>query len=160
MKSYATPVQPLYARDWILSGMRIAMGTWFIYGGFVKGLHPVDFLKTLHEYELPVSFVTLNAIAALLPWFEVFCGAVLLTGKALRATSAIWLAMLIPFTALIFYRALGVQNATQVAFCSIRFDCGCGTGEQPVCLKLTENLLLIITASLMFLQSRHASPKP
>jgi hypothetical protein len=31
-----------------------------------------------------------------------------------------------------------------VPFCSIKFDCGCGSGEQYICRKLPENLGLIL----------------
>lgn len=133
---------------------RILIGGWFVYGGIAKALQPVTFLKVLHEYSLPLPFTVLNAIAAWLPWFEIFCGLMLISGRALRATTTVWLGLLIPFTFLILRRALAIRTATEVALCSIRFDCGCGTGEQPVCLKLAENALLILLLLGLLLLTR------
>src|SRR4051812_33466598 len=54
---------PLAAR-WIL-------GAVFIYMGIVKVLHPIDFLKLIREYQTFDNHLALNAIAGLLPWFEI-----------------------------------------------------------------------------------------
>jgi uncharacterized membrane protein YphA (DoxX/SURF4 family) len=141
--------------------IRIILGAWFVYGGVAKALQPVTFLKAVHEYGLPFPFTVLNAIAGWLPWFEIFCGLLLVSGRALRATATVWLGMLLPFSVLILRRALAIRSATEVALCGIRFDCGCGTGEQAVCLKLAENALLIILLFGLFLfgaRRRHDSP--
>jgi len=134
-----------------MAGTRFALGGWFIYGGLIKGLHPVEFLKILHEYQLPFPFYVLNAIAGLLPWFEIWFGLLLITGKALRGTVLVGLLMLAPFTVLIFQRALALQSLSNIPFCSVRFDCGCGLGEIGICMKLTENLLLILAAAVLLL---------
>lgn len=121
---------------WLLGGL-------FLYLGLQKGLAPVEFLKLIREYDLVQTPWLLNSIAALLPWFEVFCGLLLLTGVAVRGTALLLVAMLVPFTLAILRRALEVQTAQDIAFCAIKFDCGCGTGEVLICRKLAENLLLI-----------------
>jgi putative oxidoreductase len=146
----------------VAGAARITMGGWFVYGGLAKALQPVAFLKVLHEYSLPLPFAVLNAIAAWLPWFEIFCGLLLVSGRALRATTAVWLGLLIPFTFLILRRALAIRTATEVALCSIRFDCGCGTGEQAVCLKLAENtvLTLLLLGLYVFARPRIGSGVP
>lgn len=135
--------------DCVLILLRCALGGWFIYGGLMKGMHPVEFLKTLHEYHLPFPFLILNSVAGLLPWFEVLCGLLLITGKALRAAALLWLMMLIPFTWLVLQRALDLQSLSGLPFCAVRFDCGCGMGEIGICTKLTENLLLIASAAIL-----------
>src|SRR6266545_4408395 len=76
---------------WILGGVMIYMGV-------SKALHPVDFLKIVRQYEMVDNHVALNLIAAALPWFEVFCGLLLVCGIAVRASALLCLAMLIPFT--------------------------------------------------------------
>jgi hypothetical protein len=52
--------------------------------------------------------------------------------------------LLIPFTGVVFHRALLLQAAQNIPFCAVKFDCGCGTGEEFVCRKLLENFLLIL----------------
>jgi len=125
------------AGRWLLGGV-------FLYMGLSKALDPVDFLKLLRQYDLTQSSLLLNSIAAALPWFEVFCGLLLLAGIAVRGTALTLLVMLVPFTGVVFHRALLLQAAQNIPFCAVKFDCGCGTGEEFICRKLLENLLLIL----------------
>ena len=59
------------------------------------------------------------------------------------------LAMLVPFTLIVLNRALAIQHAKAIAFCAIRFDCGCGAGEVVICHKLVENGLLLLLSVLL-----------
>jgi hypothetical protein len=112
--------------------------------GCSKALHPELFLKLLRQYDLTSQPVVLNSLAACLPWFEVFCGLVLLAGVAVRGTALLVVLMLVPFTAVVLHRALGVASLQHIALCAVRFDCGCGGGEVLICRKLVENAFLIL----------------
>ena len=136
---------------WIRAAMNIftvlarwLLGAAFVYLGLNKALHPVDFLKLVQQYDLTQNALLLNSIAAGLPWFEVFCGLLLLTGVAVRGTSLTLMFMLVPFTILVWHRALLLQAAQAIPFCAVKFDCGCGTGEEFICRKLLENILLVL----------------
>lgn len=133
---------------------RWSLGLLFIYMGLNKALHPVDFLKMVREYDLVSSAFLLNAIAATLPWFEVYCGILLVLGVAVRGTALLLLVMLIPFTLVVLRRALGVSDAQAIAFCAVKFDCGCGNGEVLICRKLLENSILIFLSTWLIL-TRH-----
>jgi len=126
---------------------RWTLGAVFLYMGLGKALHPVDFLKLLRQYDLTQSSLFLNSMAAALPWFEVFCGLLLLLGVAVRGTALTLIAMLVPFTFLVLHRALAVQSALAIPFCAVKFDCGCGNGAEFICRKLLENFLLILLAA-------------
>ena len=123
---------------------RWLLGAAFVYLGLNKALHPVDFLKLVQQYDLTQNALLLNSIAAGLPWFEVFCGLLLLAGIAVRGTALTLLLMLVPFTILVLHQALLLQAAQAIPFCAVKFDCGCGTGEEFICRKLLENFLLIL----------------
>jgi uncharacterized membrane protein YphA (DoxX/SURF4 family) len=123
---------------------RWLVGAAFLYMGLHKALHPVDFLKLLRQYDLTQSSVILNSVAAALPWFEVFCGVLLLAGIAVRGTALTLLVMLLPFTWVVLQRALQLEAAQNIPFCAVKFDCGCGAGEEFICRKLLENLLLLL----------------
>jgi uncharacterized membrane protein YphA (DoxX/SURF4 family) len=123
---------------------RWLLGAAFLYLGLNKALHPVEFLKLMRQYDLVESSLPLNLIAAALPWFETFCGLLLLAGVAVRGTALMLVLMLVPFTVLVFRRALAVQSALAIPFCAVKFDCGCGTGEVFICRKLMENFLFIL----------------
>jgi uncharacterized membrane protein YphA (DoxX/SURF4 family) len=128
---------------------RVVLGVLYIYMGLNKALHPVEFLKLVRQYDLVNTPPWLNMIAAGLPWFEVFCGVLLLAGVAVRGSALLSLLMLVPFTALVLNRALAIQAAGALPFCAVRFDCGCGAGEIGICNKLVENSLLMILSALL-----------
>ena len=123
---------------------RWLLGAAFLYLGLNKALHPVDFLKLVQQYDITQNALFLNCIAAGLPWFEVFCGLLLLAGVAVRGTALTLLLMLVPFTLLVLHQALLLQGAQAIPFCAVKFDCGCGTGEEFICRKLLENFLLLL----------------
>jgi uncharacterized membrane protein YphA (DoxX/SURF4 family) len=126
---------------WFLGGV-------FIYMGLVKALDPVTFLKLLREYEMVGSPVVLNSIASALPWFEIFCGVLLLTGVAVRGSAFVLLAMLIPFTLIVIKRAMAIASTDGIFFCAVKFNCGCGGGDVLICQKLVENTGLMLLALL------------
>jgi uncharacterized membrane protein YphA (DoxX/SURF4 family) len=123
---------------------RWLVGALFLYMGLQKVLHPVEFLKLVRQYELVQSPLLLNSIAAALPWFEVFCGLLLLAGIAVRGAALMSLLMLVPFTLVVLDRALAIQAAKAIPFCAVKFDCGCGMGEVVICHKLIENGVLLL----------------
>jgi uncharacterized membrane protein YphA (DoxX/SURF4 family) len=125
---------------------RWLLGAVFVYLGLSKALHPAEFLKLVRQYDLVQNSLPLNSIAAFLPWFEVFCGLLLLAGIAVRGTAVLLITMLVPFTVVVFRRALAIQAIQHIPFCAVKFDCGCGTGEVFICRKLLENFLLMAFA--------------
>jgi uncharacterized membrane protein YphA (DoxX/SURF4 family) len=126
---------------WFLGGI-------FIYMGLVKALDPITFLKLVREYEMVGNPLLLNLIASVLPWFEMFCGVLLLTGIAVRGSALMLLGMLIPFTFIVFKRALAIASAEGILFCAVKFNCGCGGGDVYICQKLIENTGLMLLALL------------
>ncbi len=123
---------------------RWLLGALFIYMGLNKALDPVGFLKLVRQYELVSNYLLLNSVAAALPWFEVFCGLLLVLGVAVRGSALMLIGMLIPFTIVVFRRALAISAAQGIPFCAVKFDCGCGTGEVLICWKVPENLILLL----------------
>ena len=107
--------------------MRWLLGLLFLYMGLNKALHPVEFLKLVRDYEIVQNPLILNSLAAILPWFEVFCGLLLVTGIAVRGSALVLLLMLVPFTLVVLHRALALHAALAIPFCAVKFDCGCGT---------------------------------
>jgi uncharacterized membrane protein YphA (DoxX/SURF4 family) len=132
---------------------RWALGCEFIYMGLNKALHPVEFLKLVHQYELVSNPFLLNSIAAALPWFELYCGLLLVVGVAVRGSALVALGMLIPFTSIVLRRGLAIAGAEGLRFCAVKFDCGCGNGEVFLCHKLAENSGLILLAAFLLASS-------
>src|SRR5439155_23601170 len=126
---------------------RWVLGALFLYMGLKKAMHPVEFLILVRQYGMVSSPFLLNSIAAALPWFEAFCGLLLLAGVAVRGTALMLVVMLVPFTLLVLKRALGIAAAQHLSFCLVKFDCGCGAGEVFICNKLIENCVLTLIAA-------------
>lgn len=118
----------------------------FLYTGLHKALHPELFLKLIDQYRMVNNPLLLNMLAAVLPWFEVFCGLLLLAGVAVRGTAVLLLFMLVPFTIIVLRRAIALAGAKGLALCAVKFDCGCGMGEVFACRKIVENCLLMLIA--------------
>jgi uncharacterized membrane protein YphA (DoxX/SURF4 family) len=130
--------------DFATIGARWLLGALFVYTGLEKVWDPVAFLKLVRQYDLVNSPFLLNSIAAALPWFEACCGALLILGVAVRGTALTLVAVLVPFTIVVWHRALVLEAAKLIPFCAVKFDCGCGTGEVFICAKLLENFCLIL----------------
>lgn len=140
----APPTWKPRSLDWLSLGARWFLAAVFIYTGLEKALDPVTFLKLVRQYDLVRTAFLLNAIAATLPWFEAICGFFLLLGIAVRGVALVLVGILIPFTAVVWHRALLLQAAGGIPFCAVKFDCGCGTGEVFICGKLLENTGLVL----------------
>ena len=130
---------------------RWVLGAIFIYTGLQKALDPVAFLKLVRQNEHFQTPLLLNSVTATLPWFELFCGILLLAGVAVRGTALVLVAILIPFTGVVWHRALELQATKGIPFCAVKFDCGCGTGEVFICGKLLENAGLILLSVWLLL---------
>jgi len=137
---------PIAKSEYIRLLLRWVIGGLFIYMGLSKALHPVEFLKLVRQYEMVHQPWLLNSIAAVLPWFEMFCGAALVTGVLRRGAALVTVLMLVPFTFIVARRAFAIHAAQGTPFCDIKFDCGCGSGPMVICHKLVENGLLILAA--------------
>jgi uncharacterized membrane protein YphA (DoxX/SURF4 family) len=144
-------------RDVVIRLPRYILGGALIYLGLIKALHPVEFLKAVRQYDMIENHYVLNSIAAILPWFEIFCGILLLAGIAVRGSALVLLALLISFTGLVAKRGWLLHHERLIPFCAVQFDCGCGTGEVLICEKLLENVLLVFLATMVLLRARRSS---
>ncbi len=146
------------ARANLATAARILLGGIFLYLGVVKALDPVGFLKLVRQFDVVHSPPILNFTAAVLPWFEIFCGALLLLGVKTRAAALLQTILLAGFTGLVAWRALAIYRAGGTPFCAIRFDCGCGTGEVLICLKLVENTAMLLLAAFVVANGSRTPP--
>ena len=133
----------------IVFAVRCLLGGLFLYMGLVKTQEPENFMKLVRQYDLVQTPLLLNLIGACLPWFEAFCGLLLIAGVAVRGTALVLLAMLVPFTVLVWRHALALHSLGSIPFCAIKFDCGCGAGEVLICYKLVENAGLSALCALL-----------
>lgn len=143
--------QPLTAAA--RGGLGVAVARWvlgatFVAMGSAKVGDTVTFLKLIREYGLVSedNSTILTSLAVVLPWLELWLGALVLAGVAVRGSSLALLAMLVVFTGAIGLRTQGLMETEGLALCAVAFDCGCGSGVVNVCRKLSENLGLMTLA--------------
>ncbi len=141
---------------------RLILGGTFVWMGWSKVSAPVEFLKLVRQYEMVPADLPwlLNSIAVLLPWIEIVCGLLLVFGLLRRGAALVGLVMLLVFTAAVARRGLALAEASDLAFCLVEFDCGCGSGVVNVCRKLGENALLMLLTLLLLLAKPAGASKP
>ena len=107
-------MRSLLRNEWVLLGLRLAVGLLFIYASVPKLVGPEEFYRIITGYQIvPWSIATILAIW--LPWIQLSVGAMLAIGIWPRA-SALFLAAL----TFIFMVAIAAALAR-----GIDLECGC-----------------------------------
>ncbi|MDP7061312.1 MAG: DoxX family protein [Planctomycetota bacterium] len=133
-------------RDYLPLFIRVGVAALLISYGVEKFYDPVNFLKSIHEYDiLPVkpSWI-LNLGPNVIPVMELAAGLCILSGFLRRGAAAFMGGFLVLFTGAILWRTFGVMDETGQAFHQIAFDCGCGGGEVVIWEKMVLNTALIV----------------
>jgi uncharacterized membrane protein YphA (DoxX/SURF4 family) len=115
---------------------RVILGGLFIYASLDKIVHPHDFARIVYDYRL-LPDIAIYWVAVFLPWFEMICGLLLVSGLVIR-TSSILLSLML----LVFIVALGLN-----ALRGLDVSCGCFTTSQ----EGTESLIISILRDIFFL---------
>ncbi|QSV46295.1 DoxX family protein [Geobacter benzoatilyticus] len=94
--------------------LRVGLGALFLYAGIIKILTPAAFAGSIANYQV-LPYAGNYLAAAILPWIEVICGALLVTGWRTRSAAALVALMNAFFIILLFSTvARGLD-----------IDCGC-----------------------------------
>ena len=100
---------------------RLGLAAVFLVSGVLKALDPDATYVAVRAYDvLPKAGVAL--VAAVLPWFEIVLGVLLLLGVATRAAAAVGAGLLLVF----------VAGVTQAWARGLSIDCGCFGGGGAV----------------------------
>ncbi len=94
--------------------LRVGLGALFLYAGVIKIITPAAFAGSIANYQV-LPYAGNYLAAAILPWIEVICGALLVTGWRTRSAAALVALMNAFFIILLFSTvARGLD-----------IDCGC-----------------------------------
>jgi uncharacterized membrane protein YphA (DoxX/SURF4 family) len=122
----------MFKKDSIRTILRIALGAVFVWASLDKLLDPQGFAGIIHNYKiLPPQMV--NLVAVVLPWVELVCGILLVTGLLYRGGVLIINCLLIAFMTILaynLYRGLDIQcgcftlspNADRIAATDLMID--------------------------------------
>lgn len=99
---------------WLALALRLYLGGVFVYASVYKIGYAAEFAETVASYQI-VPALAVNAVALVLPWLELICGAMLVLGVRVRTVSAILAALLVVFCVAV---AINLVRETPI-------DCGC-----------------------------------
>jgi len=128
--------------------VRIVLGAVFLYAGILKATDTTAFAGSIAAYRILPYFGNYLA-AAVLPFLEILCGALLVTGWRARVAAIVTVLMNLVFiAAMVSAVARGLE-----------IDCGCfkqGAKEAPL-LAIGRDMLFIAMALLVLWQEWRSS---
>jgi putative oxidoreductase len=141
--------------------LQVLLGLLLLWAAVSKIAKPIDFLGSVYAYELPLPRPLLRFVAVFLPWTELICGLLLISGVALDAALLLVTSLFVMFVA-----------ATAQAWArGLAISCGCfdleifGLGKRfPELITFLESVgfaffrNLILTGLAFFLLRRSLEP--
>jgi len=122
---------------------RLALGFIFVYASTDKIAHPGEFAEMINNYRILPLF-TVNIVAIILPWIELLCGLLLISGIFTRSSALLISGLLVVFTAAMLASVLR----------GLDISCGCFsvTAESSkVGLKrLIEDIVMLVMSMQIF----------
>jgi len=131
----------LLSSPYLTTTLRIMVGLVFIYASIDKISSPAYFAGTIQNYQLIPEFM-LNIIAIILPWVELICGLLLLSGVWHQSA-----ALIISLLMVVFILAI-----TSAIVRGLAIECGCfGAGSSANWTRIIEDIfLLAFTLQILF----------
>jgi len=132
---------------YLLLIFRLIVGGAFFAAGLLKVGDPIEFAQNIKNFRV-VSYELSFLAALILPWIEILCGALLLTGILRRPSALLVSGLLVGFIVLV-----GVTMAR-----GIDTDCGCFgslSHKADWLLLVQDGILLFLSVNILF-----AKPDP
>jgi putative oxidoreductase len=107
-------IKKLLNNPWVEMAARWFLGVTFFYSAYHKIMDPAAFAKIIYGYKL-FPAASINLIAIILPFFEIFSALALCMGVYPRSAALIIEAMLLGFIVAISMNLIR----------GVKFDCGC-----------------------------------
>lgn len=122
--------------------LRAGLGALFLYAGIIKIINPAAFAGSVANYQV-LSYAGNYLVAAILPWIEVICGGLLVTGWRARSAAALVALMNAFFIVLLF--------STVVR--GLDIDCGCfkqGGEKTSAWTAIFRDTMLLVAAVFVY----------
>jgi putative oxidoreductase len=130
---------------YLLLIFRLIVGAAFFAAGLLKVGDPLDFAQNIKNFRV-VSYDLSFLTALILPWIEILCGALLITGILRRPSVLLVSGLLVGFIILV-----GVTMAR-----GIDTDCGCFgslSHKADWLLLVQDSILLFLSVNILFAKS-------
>ncbi|HAY34073.1 MAG TPA: MauE/DoxX family redox-associated membrane protein [Ignavibacteria bacterium] len=127
--------------------LRLILGVVFIYASLDKLYNQEEFSRAIYNYKFFPEFL-INIFAIVVPYLEIICGILIITGIYLRGSSLI-------ITLMLFFFIIAL---TQAYIRGLDISCGCFSLEtvsnkSDILQRIIEDILLIIASIIVFIQS-------
>lgn len=137
-------------KRYLPAAVRIALGAIFIYAALPKIADPVSFAGTVASYKILPYFWS-YFVAAVLPFLELICGVLLLSGYRVRAGALIVAAM----------NALFMVALVSLIVRGLDIDCGCfGGSKTSPWLALARDVVFLAMAGAVLRFEAKRPPPP
>ena len=74
------------SNKYLVLGIRLLLGFVFIYAAIDKIAHPAEFAQAIYNYRM-LPHWTINFMALVMPWLELFCGILIAAGVFFRGSA-------------------------------------------------------------------------
>jgi uncharacterized membrane protein YphA (DoxX/SURF4 family) len=129
-------------RQYILTALRVGLGSVFLYAGVLKISDPSAFAGSVAAYKVLPYFMN-YFVASTIPWVEALCGLLLIAGYRIKATSGIVAAMNMLFIVLLLSTIIR----------GLDIDCGCfrqGGDKTSAWTAILRDILFLSVALTLF----------
>jgi len=139
----------VFRNPWLELAARWFLGLTFLYASYHKIIAPAHFAKIVYGYYLFPNF-SINLIAVILPFIELFAAGALILGIYPRSATLIIIGMLIGFVMVLSINLIRGQE----------FDCGCfsfgdpGHSSPAGQLLIRDIIYLIVGLEVLFFDRR------
>ncbi|MBK9332243.1 MAG: DoxX family membrane protein [Ignavibacteria bacterium] len=137
----------ILSNKYFLILLRLILGGVFIYASLDKLYNQEEFSRAIYNYKL-FPEILINIFAIVVPYMEIICGILIITGIYLRGSSLI-------ITLMLFFFIIAL---TQAYIRGLDISCGCFSLEtvsnkSDILQRIIEDILLIIASIIVFIQS-------
>jgi putative oxidoreductase len=127
--------------------IRLAIGIVFVYAAISKISHPDQFARIIYNYHILPGGV-INLFALFLPWIEILCGFLLITGYWHKSASVI-----LGGVTVVFIVALSIA-----LFRGVNIECGCfsttSKAKGPVIDLIVRDTIMLVGFALILAAGR------
>ena len=138
-------------KRYLPAAIRVSLGAIFIYAALPKIADPVAFAGSVANYRILPYFWSYLA-AAVLPFLELICGLLLVSGYRVKTGALIIAALNVAFMAAL----------VSVIVRGLDIDCGCfkqgGSKTSPWIALGRDAIFLAMTATVLWFEGRRTSP--
>lgn len=135
---------------WLVSMARLALGAFFAYAGFIKLNDAAAFAGDIAGYRILPYFGN-YLVAAILPWLELLCGLLIITGFRARGAAMIVIGLNVVFLAAL----------ASAWIRGLEIGCGCfGAGEKSSIPAAILRDMVLLSLSLWIYRSLRQPSAP